>query len=808
MTNSNYKKSCECIKILLEHGANLNMPNNSLKTPFYMLLKKQPDIDDDDNLVDLILNNYDVDFYTYRNHEMMKMMENQNPTFDIPPKPRRKMSFEFMMEQIDNRNELDFEIYFKAFKEESNDKFNEYCLRLLEVAVANGMRDTVEYLLEQKVDVNAMSACSKYAKPPAFIAASSGYFRILELLIKRPELKFSFNNANQKFTLLHEVCQNFANKLKENRNINFHKCFEMILKDNRCEVNAEDDIGCSPLHYTVKYRNDAATIALLKRGAFINEESIFGKTPIDEISKSTLEAFLDECICTRDKKMNDIHIDYNFLITPNRNRFQDSADKDGFCKEISPLKRLSENEELKSLVTHPVISSFLFLKWSKLSFLFYTNLILFSFFMSTFIMFIVLCQSVPHDLRDEHPTFNIFKVLSYVQLIILMIREFLQCFLSYRHYFKSLMNWFEIALITLAWVVFLLSENFNHQDQRILRAVLILFSAFEFLQIVGTLPILSVSTHMVMLKRVSITFLKSIALYSILLFSFGLCFFMLFGESHVDQKDAANETIILSSDDIYESMSNDSLNMPSDVPDVPEGKSDFASFRYPGIAIVRVFVMLTGEFDATDLDLNSSAYCIIFTLFVFLITIVLFNLLNALAVSDTAEIRKKGELIDLIQRIDVLESYEKIIFNEQSTNSWLGPKLRSFISLFPLTIPHGKIIIRASKNNEILTFKPSKMAPNLSRDLESSDSIEINAITKKSFRKLHLNEDFLSKLQKYSTMSPEIMKQINMIISERDERKNKAAQDRKMRDDIENIKIQMEIQLRLINEILSKQNVD
>jgi len=98
------------------------------------------------------------------------------------------------------------------------------------------------------------------------------------------------------------------------------------------------------------------------------------------------------------------------------------------------------------------------------------------------------------------------------------------------------------------------------------------------------------------------------------------------------------------------------------------------------------------------------------------------------------------------------------------------------------------------------------MAPSLSRDVESSENIEFNAMTKKSFRKLHLNDDFLSKLQKYSTMSPEIMKQINMIISERDERKNKAAQDRKMRDDIENIKIQMEIQIRLINEILSKQS--
>lgn len=214
------------------------------------------------------------------------------------------------------------------------------------------------------------------------------------------------------------------------------------------------------------------------------------------------------------------------------------------------------------------------------------------------------------------------------------------------------------------------------------------------------------------------------------------------------------------------------------------------------------------------MDLESPAYCIIFTIFVFLCTVVLFNLLNALAVSDTAEIRKKGELIDLIQRIDVLESYEKIIFNEQSQDSWLGPKLRAFISLFPLTIPHGKIIIRASKNNEILTFKPNTQrfvnSNNFgSRDLENSDAgVELQAISTKSFRRFHLNEDILSKLQKYSNMSSEIVKQMNLIITERDEKKNKAAQDRRMRDDIENIKIQMEIQLRLINEILSKQSIE
>ena len=165
------------------------------------------------------------------------------------------------------------------------------------------------------------------------------------------------------------------------------------------------------------------------------------------------------------------------------------------------------------------------------------------------------------------------------------------------------------------------------------------------------------------------------------------------------------------------------------------------------------------------MDLNSDAQCIIFTLFVFLITIVLFNLviilksktfkflhkfqqkLNALAVSDTAAIREKGELVDLIQRINVLESYEKIIFNEQSNNNFLGPKLRSFISLFPKTIPFGKIIIRAGKNNEILTLKANHSSRD---DIEHASELELQNMSRKSFRKIAINEDFLSKLQKYT----------------------------------------------------------
>jgi hypothetical protein len=144
--------------------------------------------------------------------------------------------------------------------------------------------------------------------------------------------------------------------------------------------------------------------------------------------------------------------------------------------------------------------------------------------------------------------------------------------------------------------------------------VLILFAAFEFLNIVGNLPILSVSTHMVMLKRVTITFFKSIALYSILLLSFGLVFYSLYGEDQVlrdvnpsDERNNIFEQIDemkekreneLQIDGNFSSISSRFGDFEAGSGSAPstnaEVESDFKTFRRPLVAILRTLVMLTG----------------------------------------------------------------------------------------------------------------------------------------------------------------------------------------------------------------------
>jgi hypothetical protein len=88
----------------------------------------------------------------------------------------------------------------------------------------------------------------------------------------------------------------------------------------------------------------------------------------------------------------------------------------------------------------------------------------------------------------------------------------------------------------------------------------------------------------------------------------------------------------------------------------------------------------------------------LFLLFLFLVTIVLYNLLNALAVSDTQEIKKNAKLIDLHQRIATMHASEGAIFKRHSK---MGNWLKEVISMFPKTLPEGNIMLKPNRSYRI-----------------------------------------------------------------------------------------------------------
>ena len=69
--------------------------------------------------------------------------------------------------------------------------------------------------------------------------------------------------------------------------------------------------------------------------------------------------------------------------------------------------------------------------------------------------------------------------------------------------------------------------------------------------------------------------------------------------------------------------------------------NEYPFFDKVGLVLIKTFAMFVGELEFSDIPFNSPFSYIFFLLFIFLIVVVLMNLLNGLAVSDTGLIREE-----------------------------------------------------------------------------------------------------------------------------------------------------------------------
>lgn len=780
---NDFKNICECIKILVVAGCDPNMADGDSRTPFFMLLRSKSRLDAElyKDLLDTFMQNASIDVYSHNSDEIIQMMQLQR--LDIPKKVEKVIDATFLLNLLKCNYGEDFIEKFPDYRDRSGneptqnneggtssdredaamlsnnhcerktvahftDEYVDDCAMFLIEASKCGMKYVVEFLMSQGIDINYYS---KFEKPAAFYAASRGYHEILELFVNHTNDKLAFDlevNYQDK-NLLHEVCSHFGFTEKTETDNdrgdkpNYQKCFDLLLSCSEIDINQQDEVGLTPLYYAIRYKNDEATRALLRK-CYVGQRNIFDKAQIHHINKDIFEQFLDECIYedvpdhTGKQK---ITIDFSFLIAPPK-KGQD------FFEEIAPLEDIANNPELRPLILHPVISSFLYLKWIKLSILFYTNLLFFFFFMGSFTTYIVLYKS------------DTLFALSFACLILMMMKETIQLCLSHKSYFRSSMNWFEFLLIILIWIVLLdtqfksvhesLGDFIGVKTLRVIRAVTILCCSYEFLILFGDLPNLSISTHMVILKRVFITFLKSIGLYSILLVGFAFCFYTLFGE------------------DSEGNLVEDGDNKNDD--------EDFHRFRYPGFAIIKTIVMFSGELEASNLNLknNDAFYSIIFLLFVFLISIVLLNLLNGLSVSDVFQIKAEGHLVDLCQKIHVLNKYERIIMDRTSSMRCL----KSIISVFPEFVQEGKLKIDENSKVKLgsSSYPPQvSIGENLYNEILKT-IIRFDSVLKRG----NENEAITSKKSQvdgfFIKIDKNIMKNVKKVLEDRYDKKGKIDQ--------------------------------
>lgn len=339
-----------------------------------------------------------MDLYSYRSDDMLNMFRNQNPSLKVPEKTEADLSFDYMRSLLNKGSNDKFIKIFGQFKDKNfnDDNFHEYCASFVYEAVRNGSEQVILALSAEGIDVNRRM--NGVVKSPAELACSYGYYKVLSSLIKSVP-----HGENLLHEILHASYQNGT--AKKSPKVDHQKCFEIALPFS--DVNQTDDLGCTALHYAAHHRNGPAVMELLERNAFLAPKNVFGETPLDELKADVLEAALDERVELIqipkgvEQKEVTISIDFNILRPEDGGGEVSGTDlwtisvdlvEIGENYEIlipflqvEPLEIMSKNPELRPLIVHAVIATFIYLKWKRLSLIFYANFIAFTVLMLAFI---------------------------------------------------------------------------------------------------------------------------------------------------------------------------------------------------------------------------------------------------------------------------------------------------------------------------------------------------------------------------------------------------------------------------------------
>ena len=287
---------------------------------------------------------------------------------------------------------------------------------LLQKCASNNLADFAEVLLK-KVGFDARHQPDNGTSSPVLLAASRGDAELLDVL-KKYKADFTCVDENKE-TVLHKVLQKDENLLRKVPEETVEKALDVLLtesednKEFKTEisglVNRRDGVGNTPLHCATQKWSEKTVRRLLERGANIGIKNKWNEIPINRISSSTMESFLDEFCLQSEKDVNHdefkVTFDYQFLAPPVdalpkevQGPYADSDEaqsaSEGKSKkrfalpETESLWYMAESKEHRHLLKHPVITSFLWCKWTRIRRFVNRNLRFYMFFVMLLTWFI------------------------------------------------------------------------------------------------------------------------------------------------------------------------------------------------------------------------------------------------------------------------------------------------------------------------------------------------------------------------------------------------------------------------------------
>jgi len=121
----------------------------------------------------------------------------------------------------------------------------------------------------------------------------------------------------------------------------------------------------------------------------------------------------------------------------------------------------------------------------------------------------------------------------------------------------------------------------------------------------------------------------------------------------------------------------------SDTNEEPDEEA-YKHFNTTFLSVVKTMTMFVGELEFGDIPINLDSNLmpvnyIFFLVFVFLIVVVLMNLLNGLAVSDTGAIQEQAEIYSYLSRVETISYLESVLLGDPFDFLSYVPKFLHFL---------------------------------------------------------------------------------------------------------------------------------
>ncbi|XP_063833659.1 transient receptor potential channel pyrexia-like isoform X1 [Ostrinia nubilalis] len=548
-------------------------------------------------------------------------------------------------------------------------------VNVFHVAAERGHVDVLKVLLDHDKEatnlmLNSLTQGDRRGFGPIHFAVSENHLECVELLMSRnADIRLRTTSSPHKSsTPLHIAAVK-----------NHGEIAKVILNYDKTTIHEVNCMGWFPLHSASHHGSRDVIVLLLREGANLaghtDGPKKFKRTAIDMIinnlSKPTefLEDVLDSYISTNEQNIQDpnceVTVDYRILMP--------SVCEMEQMKVIEALLKTGNRHGQKRLLVHPLIESFLYLKWRALLPFFYTIIAFYGLFVMSLTIFAISVFFYKDTLETKPDWLNstIWGYIVYGTISLILLQELLYMNVKSSRYFFQLETWVKFGSLGLAVLLppaVLIPGWEDAEWPRHVATGALLLAWIQMMFLLSRFP--NWGYYVLMFGKVASNVIKILLTFAFLVIGFSLSFMIQF-----------------------------------------RSKTPFDS---PFAALIKTVVMMTSEFEydslfdeehSNQLAFSFQVVRLIFVAFLILAAIVLMNLMVGVAVNDITDLELLGNIRRLDKQVGFLSTLDTLVYN------------RIFSRILPRRV-NSKIKYKRNVSG-VLTLRPGRPRWRISKILPS-----------------------------------------------------------------------------------------